>query len=337
MSDNNRFARQERLPQVGLDGQKLLQGATVAIIGVGALGCTSAEWLCRAGVGKLILIDRDIVNQSNLQRQCLFDERDAESRSPKAVAAQQRLAKINSECEIEAHCVDLGAHNIHEICSAADVIVDGCDNFFTRYLINDFSVKHKIAYVYAGAVATYGMLALLDGSNACLRCVFPEPAPIDDTPTCSSSGILGPTIGVIGSAAAALAIQSICNAELPQKFVSIEMWPFNSQSINAAKNKDCPCCAKRQLEWLDQQRCAPLITQNCNQTEVHFSGNGTIDLMQLGDKFKGALNDLSYSNFCLQFTDNNYEIFVFSDRSIHVYNCSSIADAKAVIANTVGL
>ena len=213
MLDNNRFTRQERLPQVGLDGQKLIQEATVAIIGIGALGCSSAEWLCRAGVAKIILIDRDIVNLSNLQRQCLFNEDDAAARTPKAIAAAARLRTINSACVIETHCVDLGAHNIDDICREANVLVDGCDNFFTRYLLNDYSVKHRIDYVYAGAVGTYGMVALLQSSKACLRCVFPEPPAIDQTPTCASAGVLGPAIGVVASLASTLAIQSICKAD----------------------------------------------------------------------------------------------------------------------------
>lgn len=337
MSDNKRFARQERLSQVGLDGQKLLQGATVAIIGVGALGCTSAEWLCRAGVAKLILIDRDVVNESNLQRQCLFSESDVARRLPKAVAAAERLHAINSACVIETHCVDLAAHNIDAICQGADVLVDGCDNFFTRYLLNDFSVKNKIDYVYAGAVGTYGMVALLQPSKACLRCVFPEPPPVDQTPTCASAGVLGPAIGVVASLASTLAIQSICKADLPQQFIHIELWPFAAQSINASVNDACECCSKNNFEWLSGQRTTASVTSNCDNTEVHFAGSGTIDLMQLGERFKGGLDELKYSTLCLQFKHDDCEIFIFSDRSIHIYGCDSIERAKSIVSDTVGL
>jgi adenylyltransferase/sulfurtransferase len=337
MLDNNRFTRQERLPQVGLDGQKLIQEATVAIIGIGALGCSSAEWLCRAGVAKIILIDRDIVNLSNLQRQCLFNEDDAAARTPKAIAAAARLRTINSACVIETHCVDLGAHNIDDICREANVLVDGCDNFFTRYLLNDYSVKHRIDYVYAGAVGTYGMVALLQSSKACLRCVFPEPPAIDQTPTCASAGVLGPAIGVVASLASTLAIQSICKADLPQQFINIELWPFTAQSIHAQANDQCECCAKNNYEWLSGQRTTATIATNCDNTEVHFSGTGDIDLLVLGDKFKGTLDSLSYSTLCFQFQYDSCEIFIFRDRSIHIYGCDSIERAKSIISNTVGL
>ncbi|MFT7517154.1 MAG: hypothetical protein ACI84O_000944, partial [Myxococcota bacterium] len=261
---------------------------------------------------------------------------DVEQRLPKAIAAANRLRLINSQCEIVAHCVDLGAHNIQSICESADVLVDGCDNFYTRYLTNDFSVKHNIDYVYAGAVSTYGMLALLQPPRACLRCVFPEPPPAEQVPTCSSDGVLGPAIGVIGSLAANLALQSICKADIAQPFINIELWPFRSQLINATPNPACPCCNEHHYRWLDGEQSTAAVSANCDNTEVHFSGSGFIDLMQLGEKYRGSLDELRFSNLCLQFVEDECEIFVFSDRSIHVYNCESIERATQIITNSIG-
>jgi adenylyltransferase/sulfurtransferase len=337
MIDNERFARQERLPQVGLDGQKLFEKATVAIVGVGALGCVSAEWLCRAGIGKLVLIDRDIVSLSNLHRQCLFDLNDASKRNPKSTAAKSRLTAINQTCKVEAHTVDLGVHNINQLLGTADVIVDGSDNFFTRYLLNDYSVKNKIDYVYAGAVATYGMVALLQSSKACLRCIFPEPPASAQTPTCASAGVLGPAIGVIGSLSATLAMQSVLQADLPQQFVNIELWPYSSQAISATKDPNCPCCAKKEFDWLSGQRTQPLAKINCDKTEVHFHGSGPIDLCELAEKYSGSLNKLQSSEVCLSYHFDECEVFVFNDRSIRVFGCDSIERATNIIANTIGL
>ncbi|MDP6963634.1 MAG: HesA/MoeB/ThiF family protein [Planctomycetota bacterium] len=337
MTDNERFARQTRLPQVGSDGQKLLSQATVAIVGVGALGCVSADWLCRAGIGKLILVDRDVVTLSNLQRQVLFTDHHAASHTPKAAAAQDRLSQINPECEIVAHCADLGNHNINQVIAEADIVVDGCDNFYTRYLVNDFCVKNSIPFIYAGAVATYGMVALFKNGKSCLRCLFPEPPPAAQSPTCASAGVLGPTIGVVASTASSLAIKQLVAPNTDSCFITIETWPFETNNIDLPDNSSCPCCNEGKYPWLDGEISHPQASSNCDNTEVHFAGSGFIDLMQLGDKHKGQLDNLVYSNFCLSFCHADSEVMVFSDRSIKVFNCDSIEDATQIIEDTIGL
>ena len=187
---HERYSRQVRLPQVGERGQEKLLLARAVIVGCGALGSFHAAALARAGVGQISIIDRDYVEASNLQRQWLFDERDAADAMPKAAAAVRQLGRINSDIEAEAQVSDLTSDKAESLLLPADVILDGTDNFETRYLVNEVAVKHRVPWVYGGAVGVGGaVMTILPGKSACLRCIFPE-TPSGTLPTCDTAGIL---------------------------------------------------------------------------------------------------------------------------------------------------
>src|SRR5947209_12391133 len=198
-SPSGRYARQTLLPWIGEQGQQKLASVRVVVVGCGALGTTAAEQLARAGVGHLTLIDRDIVELSNLQRQVLFDEEDDRANLPKAVAGERRLRRINSNIQIQGIVTDVNQENAQELLHA-DLILDGTDNAETRYLINDVAVKQGLPWIYAGCVGTEGrVMAVMPGRTACLRCLFPQAPRIGEMETCDTAGVLGPAAGVAAS------------------------------------------------------------------------------------------------------------------------------------------
>ena len=209
-----RYARQARVSTIGEDGQARIARSHAMIVGVGALGCVSADLLARAGVGTITLVDRDLVEVSNLHRQTLYTQADAEAHTPKAVAAKARLEAVNPEITVHAHIADFSAANAEDLLehgwALPDVLIDGSDNFETRYLINDLAVKDGIPYVYGGAIGTAGSTAVFvgpGGSRPCLRCVFKDPPAPGSQPTCESAGVLGPVSAIVGAAQAGEAIK----------------------------------------------------------------------------------------------------------------------------------
>src|SRR5215472_3356049 len=197
---SERYSRQVLFDQIGKTGQLRLQQSRVAIVGCGALGTAQAEALGRAGVGVLRIIDRDFVEPSNLQRQAMFTEQDAEDRLPKAVAARNHLTQINSEVNVEPHIVDLNHANVETLIRGCDLVLDGTDNFTTRYLINDACVKHGVNWIYGAAVGSYGLtMTIRPGTTPCLRCVFESAPPAAGAPTCDTSGVIMPIISIVAA------------------------------------------------------------------------------------------------------------------------------------------
>lgn len=253
-----RYHRQRLLPGVGDDGQRRLMGSCAVVIGVGALGTVVAEQLCRAGVGRLVLVDRDVVELTNLQRQTLFDMRDAEEAAPKAVAAKRRLGAINPGVVVDArveHASGRAVEAMLDECGAG-VIVDATDNFQTRYVLNDVAVKRGAVLVYGGAVGTAGMaMTIVPERTACLRCVFPEPPAPGAAPTCDTAGVLGPITGLIGSVQAAEAIKvllgrsDLCGGSLRE----IDLWSGRMRTVDlsGARDPECVCCGRRRFEFLE--------------------------------------------------------------------------------------
>src|SRR5258705_6439052 len=194
-----RYSRQILFPAIGEQGQERLLAAHAVIAGCGALGSFHAGALARAGVGRLTVIDRDYVEPGNLHRQFLFEEEDAEAALPKAVAAKQRIARINSSVEVRAAVADLTPSNVEDLLGEAALFLDGTDNFETRYLINDFAVSRGVPWIYGAAVAAYGFtMPVVPGHTACLRCVYPEP-PAGAQPTCETAGVLNAIVSAVAS------------------------------------------------------------------------------------------------------------------------------------------
>src|SRR5580698_5680209 len=225
MFGQDRFSRQIRFAPFGPEGQESLSGATAVIVGCGALGTIQASLLARAGAGTIHLIDRDYVEESNLQRQLLYTEADARQVLPKAEAARRHLAEVNSEVRIEAHIADLNPENAGDLLSGAGAILDGTDNFETRFLINDYSVREGVPWIYGAAVGSYGIaMPVLPGESACFRCIYPEP-PSGAQPTCETAGVLGPVTSLIGSIQAmeALKILSGRTAAVRRKIFTADL------------------------------------------------------------------------------------------------------------------
>lgn len=233
------------------------------IVGCGALGCPSADLLARAGVGKITLIDRDLVEHSNLHRQTLFTDADARDQVPKAQAARNRLLAVNPEIEVEAVVADFGAYDAERIVlhgrhGRPDVLLDGTDNFETRFLINDLSVMHGIPYVYGGAIATRGMAAVfLPGKTPCLRCLFSSPPPPGTQPTCETAGVFAPVSAIIASYQASEALKLLIGAEdrVMGSMLEFDLWEGQRRRMELAGLKDpqCRCCQKREFEFLDRE------------------------------------------------------------------------------------
>jgi molybdopterin-synthase adenylyltransferase len=256
----DRYSRQSRLPVIGESGQRRLADGHAVIVGCGALGCVSADLLARAGVGRLTLIDRDVVDASNLQRQSLYDERDAAEGLPKAEAAARRLRAVNSAIHVDVHVADLRASNAARVLGPGTppgVIIDGTDNFETRYLLNDVSVSRGVPLVYGGVLGVDGLAAVFRPWSACLRCVFPEPPQPGSQPTCESAGVLGPAVWIVGAVQAGEAIKLLAGrgADALAEMVSINAWgPAFRRVALPTPRPDCPCCAQRRFEFLDGSR-----------------------------------------------------------------------------------
>ncbi len=247
------------LPQLGDSGQRHLLNSRAVIVGCGALGSPAAELLCRAGVGELILIDRDIVELSNLHRQTLYDEADAREALPKAEAAARRLRQINSTITITPRAEDCTHRTIARLIGPRDrptVLLDCTDNFETRYLLNDAAVSLNLPLIYAGAVGTSGMLKRIQPrKTTCLRCLFNDPPPPGTAPTCETAGVFPPLTALLGAlqAAEAITLLSGHTAALTRGLLTITLSPFESRRVltDDHPRADCPCCALHQFDWLE--------------------------------------------------------------------------------------
>ncbi len=246
-----RYSRQLILPQFGVDGQRLLSEAHVTLIGCGALGSTIAQLLARGGIGRLVLVDRDRLEQHNLHRQLLYTEADVTR--PKARAAAQTLATINSSIEVEGRVLDVDARSIEPLIDGTDLVMDATDNLATRYLINDACVKYGIPWIYGGAVGTYGMrMAIIPGETACFRCIFPEPPAADALPSCDTNGILNALPVMIGALQVAAAYRLLIAGAASGALTIADIWEDDVQFMSVARAKDCRCCVQRDFTFLTE-------------------------------------------------------------------------------------
>ena len=248
----NRYSRQILFPGIGKAGQKRLGNSSVVIIGCGGLGATIATSLVRAGVGRVRIIDRDIIRYHNLHRQVLYDEEDVGLRLPKAIAAERHLKRINSSVEVEGIVTEVNQTSIEGLVSGANVILDGTDNFEIRLLMNDVSLKQNIPWIYGGAVASLGMtMTIIPHQTACFRCRFPSADP-KAIFTSDTAGIIGPAPFVIGSLEAAEAMKILVGAEeVNRDLIFIDVWRGTFQRLRVNPRQDCPACQGR-YEFLEK-------------------------------------------------------------------------------------
>ena len=337
-SEVERYSRQWRFAPLGQEGQRRIRGARVAIVGVGALGSVAAELLARAGVGALRLIDRDFVELSNLQRQFLYDEADGAEALPKAVAAARRLARVNSGVELEPCVADLAPSNADELLGAADLILDGTDNFETRYLLNDFAVRESRPWIYGAAVGSYGLkIAFTGGEAACFRCLYPEP-PAGAQPTCETEGVLGPLTAAIASlqAADALKILALGPEAVNPRLTTIDVWSGEIRQISpGVRDPRCPCCARREFPYLDGRRRAPISLCGRNAVQIHERFR-PIDLAELAGRLS-PLARIRVNEFALRAAIDPYELTVFPDGRAIVRGTTDPGVARGVYARYVGI
>lgn len=341
----DRTNRQRLLPEIGTLGQARIERASIAVVGVGALGCASSDLLARAGVARLLLIDRDIVEPTNLQRQTLYTEADAAAGLPKARAARQRLAQVNSAVEIVAHVADLSPENAEDLLESADLIVDGTDNFETRYLLSDYAVDAEIPLILGGGVATRGtVLPILPGHGPCLRCLrdtLPE-----QTETCDTVGVLGPITQIIGARQAALALRILVEgaSRVPVVFESYDAWTGETRSIDlsSARDPQCPCCALGRRDFLDGQGVGRTI-RLCGRNAVQITpaNVGRIDLLGVAERLSHAGSVKAFEGIVRATlgaeTDTpGYEITVFTDGRAIVKGTEDAARARSIYARYVG-
>lgn len=334
-----RYDRQIRVPEIGAAGQERLRASSAAVVGLGALGSVGADLLARSGVGRLILIDRDVVDWPNLQRQTLYVERDAEQGRPKAEAARERLTAVNSETVLEAHAADLESRNAARLLDGADLVLDGTDNFATRWLVNDWAVARRRAYVYAGVVATYGMIGAVLPDGPCLRCTWPEPPDAAGEPTCRSAGVLGPAVAVIAGLATCEALKILSGRDdaALRGFLHADLWTHEVRTIRAERDPHCPCCAARRFDWLEGTRGVRGAEAVCGGNAVQIPSAGALpDLTAIAKRLRGSVEELRTDAGWLRFRARGLELFLFADGRALIRGTEDPARAAAALAETVG-
>ena len=333
----DRYSRQERFAPIGKAGQERLSQSRVAIVGCGALGSYHAAALARAGIGHLRLIDRDYVEWNNLQRQWLYEESDAAEATPKAIAAQRALARINSSITVEAEVADLTPRNAADLLSSAGLILDGCDNFETRYLINDFAIQNAVPWIYGAAVSSYGLaMPILPGETACLRCVYPAP-PSGPQESCETAGVLATITTAVAALQVSMALQILSGnaAAVPRRITTLDLWSGDlRQTKQPGPQPDCPACAHRQFEWLDGRHRAPVSLCGRNAVQIH-ERNRPLDLPQLAASLS-RFGPVRHNEFALRFFQPPLEITVFPDGRAIIKGTQDIALARSWYARYIG-
>jgi adenylyltransferase/sulfurtransferase len=338
----DRYHRQILLPQIGTEGQKRLGSACIAILGCGALGTVAAELLVRAGVGFVRLIDRDLVELTNLQRQTLYDEADVRDATPKAVAAANRLRAINSSITIEPVVADVHSGNLVSLIRDVDLVVDGLDNADTRYLLNDACVSLAKPWVYGAAVGIEGRaMPIIPGDGPCLRCLWPDPPAAGELPTCDTVGVLGTVTSLVGAAEATIAQELITDRPQPHLLrCSVMPFEFRLTRLDGARRSDCPCCGLRRFEFLDRPVESSLATL-CGQDAVQIRPTGVadLDLAALATRLAvaGVVQRTPFLVRCDLAEAPGVRLTVFRDGRAILNGVRDLSRARSLYARFVGL
>jgi molybdopterin/thiamine biosynthesis adenylyltransferase len=333
-AQRERYSRQILFPPIGEAGQERLLAAHAVIAGCGALGSFHAGALARAGVGRLTIIDRDYVEPSNLHRQFLFEEADADAALPKAAAAAQRLARINSSVEVRAAVADLTPANMDDLLAGADIILDGTDNFQTRYLINDFAVSRGIPWIYGAAVAAYGLtMPVIPGHTACLRCVYPEPT-TGVQPTCETAGVLSATVSAIASLQVADTLRILATGQVHARITTVDVWGGVVRQVEGPdRDPECPCCGRREFPHLEDRGRAPVSL--CGRNAVQVEGTGVLDLSALAGRLR-QLGEVRVNQYALRAQFGGYDVTVFGDGRAIIKGTDDTALARSLYARYIG-
>jgi molybdopterin/thiamine biosynthesis adenylyltransferase len=338
-----RYSRQILFQHIDGNRQKKLINSTVLLIGCGALGTVSSSYLVRAGIGQLKIIDRDFIEENNLQRQILFDEDDILENLPKAVAAQKKLQRINSNVKVEGIVTDINYSNIEELTKDVDIIIDGTDNFETRFLVNDYCVKNSIPWVYGACIGSRGVLMnIIPSMTPCLRCVFETMPQIGSFPTCDTAGVIGPIAGIIASFQVTEAIKILTGnyASVNKSLLEIDVWETNFRQIDISELKDtnnCPTCKLHNYEFLKAE-AGIMTTLLCgkNAIQVMSRNIGNIDLRHLEQRL-GSIADVSCNDFMLKFKIKDHAFTVFPDGRAIITGTADTSIAKGLYSKYLGM
>jgi adenylyltransferase/sulfurtransferase len=333
-----RYSRQILLREIGEEGQRRLLDSTVAIIGCGAIGSVVANNLTRAGIGRILIVDRDFVEMNNLQRQMLFDEDDIGT--PKAIAAAEKLRRVNSDVEIEAIVKDLNHTNAEKIMSGMDLVLDGTDNMQTRFLINDLCVKNETPWIYAGAVGTEGMtMTIIPGRTPCLRCFLhdlPEPGSLQ---TCDTVGVLNTITSIIASIESTEAIRILVGntTNAGGTLVIYDAWSNSFERIMVMRGKECRCCVEHEFDFLNAEK-EEIITSLCGRNAIQITPADAkeISLYDMAQKLE-RIGEVRYNKFILIFKTGREEISIFKDGRAIIRGTDDEKVARSLYARYIGV
>jgi molybdopterin-synthase adenylyltransferase len=337
LEPEDRYSRQVLFAEIGLEGQKQLARSRVVIVGCGATGSALASSLARAGVGMLRILDRDYVEPSNLQRQSLFDENDARESLPKAVAAARQIARFNSQILVEPQVADLTPANAENLLGAMDLILDGTDNFETRYLVNDYAVKNSVVWIYAAAVGSYAAtLNILPGETACLACVFPDP-PRGTVETCETAGILNSAVNLVASIAAAEALKFLVAArsKMRRTLLSWDVWTNERAEVSAARTRpECRACGERNFVHLAGEGRPHITLCGRNSVQIHEQQR-PVDFAEMTTRLRPH-GTVRHNEFVLKFWREPYEMTLFPDGRAIIKGTTDTAIARSLYARYIG-
>jgi molybdopterin/thiamine biosynthesis adenylyltransferase len=332
-----RYSRQVLYPEIGERGQRQLAKGHVAVVGCGATGAAAAALLARAGVGTLTLVDRDFVEESNLQRQVLFDEADAHEALPKAEAARRKIALFNSRIEVRAHVADLVPSNIHGLLGQADILLDATDNFETRYLLNDYAVEQRRPWIYAAAVGAYAAtMNILPGETACLACLFPKP-PSGMVATCDTAGILNTAVNFAASVEVTEALKFLVGArdKMRRTLLGRDLWTNDQAEISAATPRaQCSVCQQRDFAHLRGEDRPQITLCGRNSVQIH-EHHRPVDFAEMQRRLEphGKVN---CNRLLLRFERGEYTVTVFADGRALVQGTTDVTVARSLYARFIG-
>ena len=334
-----RYSRQVLFAGIGEEGQQRLLRSRAAIVGCGAIGGATANLLARAGVGSLRIIDRDFVESSNLQRQTLFDEDDARAALPKAVAAERKLRSINADIAVEGVVADLTPRNAEDLLADFDLILDGSDNFETRFLINDAALKSCRPWIYAAAVGSYGLtMAVLPEKTPCLACLLDSAETgRGAAETCDTVGVLGSIVNVVASLESTEAIKILSGRleTLHGQLMSCDVWSGRFQSVSFSRNPDCRACVRRKFSFLEGAAHPHVTMCGRDSVQIH-ERNRALDLQDLRRRLAPAVSDVHQNDFLLCFRVPPYEMTVFADGRAILKGTKDPAVARSLYARYIG-
>jgi len=333
----DRYSRQILFKEIGVNGQQSLARARVVLVGCGATGSVLASSLARAGIGSLRILDRDYVESSNLQRQSLFDENDARESVPKAIAAARQIARFNSQIFVDPQVADLTPQSVDSLLAGSDLILDGTDNFETRYLINDYAVKNSVPWIYAAAVGSYAVtMNILPGETACLACIFPD-SPRGTVETCETTGILNSAVGLVASLAATEALKLLAGARsrLRRTLLSWDVWSNEQAEVQAtAPRAACRTCGQRDFVHLAGLARPHITLCGRNSVQIH-ERQRPVDFAEISRRLR-PLGTVRHNNFVLKFLREPYEITLFPDGRAIIKGTTDPAIARSLYARFIG-